>query len=416
MSTHAPIAPSALALTVACAASVGLQASVVPLPPTDEELEGTAAHWIALQYASGYGRNWPVGSKFKSGGRDWEVDLDMVVGSVMYAQACGGVHPNLRLEDAVRVSWIHPTHCYGTPDAWRYFLDAREALTATFNGQQWVVPPELPRADFDAGRIKLVRVADYKYGHRYVEVFGCYQLVGYAAGVMERLGLDLNDPTLWLELILVQPRCYHKDGPVRRWVIQAHELIAYLNHARSAAYEALGEGPQLRDGKPRATTNDACIDCKARHVCKTLQYATGAFIDFSQAAEMVELPPEAMGQELAMVQDAIKRLEARESGLKVRAEAYMRAGAAVAFYHMEAGESRLVYKDDVNVDEFVGLGELCNVEVRKKQTRKDLLVTPTQAIQLGIDPGVMKSYAHRPPAALKLARDNSITARKVFSK
>lgn len=413
---HAPIAPSALALTVACPASVGLQASVIPLPPTDEELEGTAAHWIAMKYAQGYARDWPVGAKFKSGGREWEVDIDMVVGATMYAQACGGLHPNLRLEDAVRISSIHPEHCYGTPDGWRFFRDAREALTATFNGQAWEVPPQLPRAELDAGNVKLVRVIDYKYGHRYVEVFGCYQLVGYASGVLERLGLDIHDPTLWLELIIVQPRCYHREGPVRRWVIPAHELIAYLNIARSRAQEALGLGPQLSNGKPRAITNESCIDCKARHACKTLQYAAFALVEFSGSGEVVDIPAEAMGQELALIDDAIERLEARRTGLAVRAEAYIRNGTPVAFYHMEPGESRLVYKEDADVDELVGMGEVCGVDIRKARTKKDMVVTPTQAIQLGIDAEVMKSYAHRPPAALKLKRDNSTTARKVFSK
>jgi hypothetical protein len=409
MSTHAPIAPSALALTVACAASVQLQAAVVPLPPTDEELEGTAAHWVAMQYAAGNARVWPAGTKFMSGGREWTVDIDMVTGATMYANACGGPHTNLRLEDAVRCSEIHPEHCYGTPDAWRYFPDAREALNATYNGVQWVVPPEIPRAEFDAGRIKLVRDVDYKFGHRYVEVYGCFQLIAYVSGVLERLQLSEHDPALWLEMVLVQPRCFHKEGPVRRWVIHVSALRAWLNHAASAAREALGPSP-------RAQTNDACIDCKARHACVTLQRANGAYIDFSGAAELVELPPDAMGQELAMVQDALKRLEARETGLKARVEAYIRAGARVPLYSVEPGESRLIYLDNADTDELIGMGDTFGINIRKTLTKKDLVVTPTQAVQLGIDPNVMKSYAHRPPAALKLVRDSSIAVSKVFNK
>jgi hypothetical protein len=416
MSTHAPIAPSALALTVACAASVQLQAAVVPLPPTDEELEGTAAHWVAMQYAAGNGASWPVGTKFMSSGREWTVDIDMVTGATMYANACGGTHTNLRLEDAVRCSEIHPTHCWGTPDAWRYFTDAREALNATFTGTQWVVPPQLENEAFYQGRAKLVRNVDYKYGHRYVEVYGCFQLIAYVSGVLERLQLSENDPNLWLELILVQPRCFHKEGPVRRWVLHVSELRAWINVAASAAREALGEGPQLLNGLPRARTNDACIDCKARHSCAVLQRATGAFIDFSGAAELVDLPPDAMGQELAMVQDALKRLEARETGLKARVEAFIRGGSRVAFYSVEPGESRLIYRDDADTDELIGMGDTFGINIRKTLTKKDLVVTPTQAVQLGIDPNVMKSYAHRPPAALKLVRDSSIAVSKVFNK
>lgn len=405
MTEYAPYMPrpSTLALTVACPASVKLQAGVTPLPETDEEAEGTAAHFIAMKYAEGYAVEFPVGSKFKSGGRDWTVDLDMVTGAIMYREALGGPHPYLRLEDGVAIPRIHE-RLTGTPDAWRFFLDAREA----FAGRPWY-PSQFPTDDYHAGRIKLLRIGDYKFGHRYVEVFGNYQLSGYASGVMHRLELTDNDPYLWLELILVQPRNYHPDGPVRRWVIHASELRAYLNHAASATREALSENP-------RAITNNACIDCKARHACQTLQYATNAFVDFSGSAELVEMPHDAIGQELAIIDDAIDRLKARYTGLAAQADTLLRAGKQIAFYHMAPGESRLVYRDNVNIDEVVGLGELLGIQLRKPESLKNALVTPTQAIQLGIDEGVMSKYAHRPPAALKLTRDDSITARKVFAK
>lgn len=77
------IRPSGLALLVECAASAKLQASVPLLPPTEEELEGEAAHWVAMRYAAGYGRELPVGAKFMSKGREWTVDLDMVTGATM---------------------------------------------------------------------------------------------------------------------------------------------------------------------------------------------------------------------------------------------------------------------------------------------------------------------------------------------
>lgn len=386
--------PSRLALTVACPASLQLEASVPLLPETEEEAEGTAAHWIAMRYASGYHMQHPVGSKFISNGREWEVDLDMVVGAVMYTRALGGPHNDLRLEDGVTIKEIHPTHCRGTPDAFRYFPN-------------YVFPEGTPNVPAHA--VRLVRLGDYKFGHRFVEVYGCYQLLSYLSGVLDRLQLDERDEYLWAELVLVQPRSYHRDGPVRVWRFQISEMRAWLNHAMSAVREAL-------EPNPRAITNDSCTDCKARHVCVVKQRCAQALIDFSGVAEVVELPPEALGQELALVQDAIKRLEARETGLKAQAEVFARQGKPVAFYHMEAGGSYLIYKDDVNVDEVVDLGDVLGIDLRKERTKKATLVTPTQAIQLGIDAGVMAKYSHRPPASMKLTRDNSITASKVFSK
>lgn len=147
-----------------------------------------------------------------------------------------------------------------------------------------------------------------------------------------------------------------------------------------------------------------------------LQTQTMSLVDYAHTAERVELSPMALGQELAIVEDAIARLEARQSGLAAQAEAMIRAGGAVPFYGMAPGKSILQYLDNVNTDELVGFGDLINVNLRRKQERKDLVVTPTQAIQLGVDEEAMKAYAHRPPGKLRLARINSVTVRKVFNK
>lgn len=400
---HAPIAPSSLGLTVKCPGSVKLQKMVPQEPETEEQAEGNAAHYVALVYARGGARFLPIGAKFKVGKkpREWEVDADMAAGATLYANAIGGFHNELRTEDPVIPTRIHPVHCAGTPDARRFYPDARAAFATC--------PPEMSPEMFSAGHLKLLRVADYKYGHRYVEAFGNYQMIAYAVGALERMQLDDLDPNLWVELMIVQPRCYTREGPVRSWLVQASALRPFVNIASNKAHEALGDDPPCY-------TNDSCIDCRARHVCKTLQYATGAFIDFSTSAELVEMPHEAIGAELAMVEDAIDRLKARATGLAAQAETLIRQGKPVAFFHMEPGQSRLAYKDDVNVDEVIGLGELIGIDLRKPQTKKDSLLTPTQAIQMGVDENVMKIYAHRPPAALKLTRDDSTTLRKVFAK
>lgn len=400
------IRPSSLALTVACNASVLMQESVPPLPETDDEAEGTAGHWVARRYVAGFGHELPVGAKFHSSGREWAVDMDMHAGAVMYARALGAPHPTLQIERTMPIPAVHPSEAGGTPDAWNYFPDARVAYA--------VRPPEFPLEAFLAGLIKVIRVGDYKYGHRFVEIFEHLQLVGYYAGILDILNLSDTDPYLWIEMILVQPRSYHRDGPVRVWRVQASRLRNLLIACNDAAGRALADnigGPFA----PLAKTGPHCIDCKARHVCKTLQVNVGALVDFAHTAERVELPPQALGQELAIVQDAMKRLEARYEGLAAQAESLIRAGRAVPFYSMEAGQSRLSYLDNVNADELVGLGDLIGVELRRPLTLKDQIVTPTQAVQLGIDESVMKAYAHRPPGKLKLARDKSVTARKVFS-
>ena len=398
--------PSSLALIIACNAALQLQESVTPLPPTDEEREGTAAHWVARRFLAGYGHELPVNAKFMSEGQEWVVDADMHAGALLYARTMGVPDPEMHIEETLPVKRVHDTECIGTPDAWRFFADARDAYHEC--------PPGLPRDKFDAGRIRLVRVGDYKYGHRHVEVFEHVQTSAYITAVMDKLELLDIDDDLYIEIFIVQPRSYHPDGPVRVWRTKAINLRNIIIDANTAVDQALM--PLGESFAPKATPGPHCGDCKARHVCRALQNASMKWVDYSHTAERVELDPMATGIELVLLSEAIKRLEARHSGLYAQAENMARSGQAVPYWHMEGGRSILTYFDNVNADELVGLGDLIGIDVRKKLQRKDLVVTPTQAINLGIEPEVMKAYAHRPPGALKLVRDNSITARKVFSK
>lgn len=399
--------PSSLALIHACNASLQLQESVPPQAPSEEKAEGTAAHWVARRYAAGYAHELPVGAKFHSEGRDWEVTRDMATGAATYARVVGGYHPDLHIEESVEVPEIHETECRGTPDSFRYFPDAREAYIVEATLGQ--CPEGLPAHKFAAGILKLVRLPDYKFGHRDVEVFENEQLTAYAFGVLRKLGLSHFDTDLYIEMILVQPRSYHRDGPVRIWRIQAAQLVELRNKLRESVYAALGPNPTARTGTH-------CLDCEARYVCKTLQYASMRIVEFSQTAERVDLPPDAVGVELAIIDDAMALLKARRTGLAAQAETLARLGHLVPNYHMEPGESNLTYFDNVDVPELLALGDLVGVNLRRTQSLKDQVVTPTQAIALGIDREVMKSYAHRPPGKTKLVRDDSTTARKVFSK
>ncbi len=399
--------PSSLALTIACNASLQLQEQVPPLPPTEEEQEGTAAHWVARRYLAGYGHELPVGAKFHSEGKEWTVDADMHAGAVLYARALDAPDAELHIEEWLPIRRVHDSECEGTPDAHRYFPDARIAYPHA-------CPPGLPADRFQQGRIKLVRVGDYKYGHRYVEVFEHAQTSAYVSGVMDLHGLQDIDDDLYIEIIIVQPRSYSREGAVRVWrtkAINLRNIIIDANDAVDRALMPLGES-----FAPKATPGGHCIDCKARHVCGALQNSGFKWIDHSYTAERVELSSTAVGIELALLQEAMKRLEARKTGLEAQAEVMLRSGQSVPHFHMGPGKSVLTYYDNVNADELVGLGDLIGVDLRKKLARKDLVVTPTQAINLGIDPDVMSAYASRPTPALKLTRDNSITARKVFSK
>jgi hypothetical protein len=333
----------------------------------------------------------------------------MYAGAKMYARAMGTPDPEIHIEQWVKIPRVHETDCAGTPDAWRYFPDARVAYP---DG----CPSGLPVDRFNAGLIKLIRAGDYKFGHRYVEVFEMPQVTAYLSGVMDTvLELSEMDEDLYVELIVVQPRSYHREGPVRRWITRAFGLRDVLIAAHVAVERALIPLDDLSFA-PQAKTGRHCLDCRARHVCTTLQRNTAVLVDFASTPERDQLDTMSLGQELVILQEAIKRLEARETGLAAQASAMIRSGQSVPFYHMEPGRSTLAYFENVTANEIVSFGDLAGVDLRRPQKLKDVVVTPTQAIDLGIDEKVMEAYAKRLPSALRLTRDNSVAIRKVFAK
>lgn len=377
---HARIAPSSLDLTVECTASVTLQEACPPQPPTEEKQEGEAAHLVAMWAAQS--RLLAVGERFVTrDGREWTVDIDMHNGAKRYAAALGGFHTNLRLEQGVKISAVHPEHSWGTPDAFRMFTL-----------KQWgeTVGPDITRlvdlTTFD----NVVRVGDYKYGHRFVEVFECWQLMDYGWGVLELL--KLSDERTLFEFILVQPRGYHRDGPVRVWRVHAMQLRALLNIAFAKAHEALGPSPV-------ATTGRHCLDCAARHLCVTFKQVNQNVLDYSGAAELMPLDVESMGQELRIVDAALQRLNARRTGLAVAVESTIRAGKRVPFYELGPGRSNLKWKPGVTPQEIADFGDLIGIQLRKPLE----VFTPTQCVDAGVDEAAIKQdYAERPPAPLKL--------------
>ncbi len=350
---HARIAFHSLGRTVQCPGSVAL-CEKYPDPPTDEADEGTEAHRLALQAATGC----------LVGGSD-----DMARGAAKWAShvGAGGL-----LEIPTQATAIHATECWGTPDFRAYDPVAN-----------------------------LLRVSDYKYGFELVEAAGNYQLIAAAIATVDELGLSpAVREAMTCELSIVQPRGYHGDGPIRTWTVKLLDLMHYLAQARAAAFDALGPNPRLRRGPE-------CKYCPARHVCAELQNHGYAAADYSHRNQPVELNPDALGVELGMLEDTAALLEARIIGLRAQAEHAVRAGQTVSGYGMKPGRSNLAWNDP---DSVLAAGDAFGVDLRKSAEP----ITPTQAKDRKLlTPELVAALATRPPAAMKLTR---INATKVFAK
>lgn len=240
-----------------------------------------------------------------------------------------------------------------------------------------------------------LHVLDLKFGYGYVPATSL-QLVNYALLEMERSGIDATrDQLIRVSLHIIQPRAFgHR--PIRTHTFSGSDLRAHANILRAAAIAATRIGPT-------ATTGPQCDHCNGRHVCDALRQVTGRVVDMSSASSPVDASPQAMGVELAVLETALRRMEARVSGLQEQVMHHVKAGAAGTGYRVEhgAGRERWVLPSE---DVVMLMGDA----VRKPGV---MLLTPAQARKAGIPTDGM---TERPAGASKLVRVDESAAAAVF--
>lgn len=378
---HARIAPSSLFRTVECPGWVQLAEGLPVEPDGPEAEEGTAAHWVADEWANG--NEVPYGTPIPAPGK-YAVDHDMIHGAKLWAQTVG--YGSVPAGMPVVSTRIHPTDCWGTPDRWLWDPIAR-----------------------------LLHVPDYKYGFGVVEAEGNWQGVGYAAGLLEALNV-MSDPDVRVNITIVQPRAYHKDGPVRTWKTDVGELRGWINIARSAAHEALpphGSDESLarmlfESAGPTMRTGPHCLHCPValNGKCGTLNAAVTEVTAWVGDINPVAMPIAALAVHAQILDDASVLLEAARTGVLAQIEALIRNGHAMPGWKLEPGRSNLQWSPFASIEAVQAAAG--SIPVLKPPA----LITPTQAAKAGVD---VSKLSNRPPAALKLVRDDGSEARRAFS-
>lgn len=341
------------------------------VPPSPAAAEGTAAHWVAWRGI--LGEVTKLNEKAPNG---ITVDADMIDGAVLYADTLGaymmaGGAGQWKAETKVTIPAIHED-CWGTPDFWSYDPAQR-----------------------------LLTVADYKYGHRYVEVFENKQMTAYAAGLIEQLGL--GDQTTKVRFIIVQPRSWSADGPVREWTTSAARLRPLVNALHAHVGAAMEKDALLVPGAH-------CLDCPAAAKCPANQRATEWALDFAHTVELVAMSPEEVGTRLAQVDAAKATLKSIGDALAEQAMGMIRAGKVVSNY--EVGFSSPRQKWNVPVAQLGALGTLYGVELTEMSAAK----TPKEAIKCKIPKGVIDAMSITPTGTPKLVPMDTLRTRKIFNK
>lgn len=376
---HSILAPSSAARWVACAASVLMEAM---FPETEDDKhaadEGTAAHWAAAEMLNGQlvalGQIAPNGVPLSD---------EMIDAAAMYVDAIdqslavhGLTRESLHVEERVDIHGIHALN-WGTPDAW--FYAPGPGVLALF---------------------------DFKFGHRFVSEFENWQLIDYAAGILDKLEIDgHSDQWLRVEMTIAQPRSYDRAGPVRTWRTTGAELRPYFNQLRHAAEDAMQTGAASRP-------NPECLHCRARHACDALQRDAYRSAALSGSSIPVDITPAALGLELHFLRAAMERMKGRISGLEEQAKQLLNRGERVPHFALVQSNGREKWAKPV--EEVVGLGALFNLDFNKPREP----VTPNQARTMlkkaGLPAEVIVAYSAR-SSSVELAPDNGSDARRVFS-
>lgn len=371
---HSILPPSSAARRVACPGSRALEAAYPELEESQEAREGRAAHWVAAEYLEG--RTVAVGLLAPN---NEIVTHDMIEGAEMYSKDVDLWRNSkyqlgaLFVEKKIEIPSIHKD-CWGTPDAWGWSAPHNEFF-----------------------------IWDYKFGHDFVEVYGNWQLIEYAAGILHSLNINGSQSQhTYVTMCIIQPRCFSRGEKVRKWRVSVNELRGYFNMLEAAEHKAM---------QPEAlcTPNPECNYCSARHVCSALQHAASTAITVSMQNVPHQLTPQQTGHELYRLEQAAKRIEARITGLKAQAVSQIERGERVPHYTLGVKSARQVWTIPVN--EVKMLGMMCGAIV----TKPEELVTPKQAITAGIPAAMVNKNSQVVPGSVQLVETDAREAAKAFA-
>jgi len=220
MAAHSKLGASSMHRWANCPGSVRLSEGI-PNRSSKYAEEGTLAHEVAAFYLEH--RGWPK-----------DADREMIENVKVYTDTVLGDLESSE-EGSVEMLVEHRFNLY----------DIYPGLFGTADGVVYY-PSE-----------KLLRVYDLKYGAGIaVEVEENEQLMYYALGALNSTGYPCDE----VEIVIVQPRCPHEDGAVRRWRFTSAALIDF-------AADVVTFARRTEDPNAPIVPGDWCRFCPASGTC-----------------------------------------------------------------------------------------------------------------------------------------------------
>lgn len=365
MKQHAKFSPSSFGRLMKCAAAFDMSRLYKEQGASPAAQEGTAAHWVAEQMLKAKGEPLSVGMPIPDM-PTLTVTQDMIDGAIEYLNYVSSIYSGVGssyLEETLSMPRLHDD-AFGTPDLW--FMQGQT-----------------------------LHVFDYKFGHGFVDEFENWQLLAYASGAISKAGVTPSS----IVMHIVQPRAYSSRGTCRSWGVGYDEFSAYELRLRTQLHA-------IASGDKTATPGNHCKYCVGRHACTTLQNACYTMIDVAQNNDALNLPPAALGVELALLHRASKLIEYRISGLEEQAKHLIQSGRRVANYSLVSSSGRTTWACDDK--EVLAFGQLFGLDLRQPKP-----ITPTQAAkQLPI---ALPDSMTVTPSSISLKEDDPNESRRIFS-
>lgn len=345
-----------LSRVMRCIGSI-LMERAVPEPDNDEaRSEGNAADWLAEQMFND--RHVTSGTKAPNG---WVITDDMIDYITEYVDA---------LSDQPGAMQVVTT--WGT--------DAFEVRG---------------RADWLGYNTHTneLRVRDLKYGHRIVSPVDNWTLLSHAIGFCIRNNVQPDR----IEISIHQPRPYHPEGPLRRWVIDYPGLIQ--------RHDAISQ--TLTYPTDALTTGEQCNKCHARYDCPALDKAAWSAVEATATAFNDNMSNDALAFERDQFEQAANMLKIKIDAVEELMTHRIKSGQVINGYAMQQRQGNRRFVSGLTAH---AISAALGVDLTT-----DKMPTPAEAERRGVNKDVLAALTERPNIGTKLTKiDPDAVARRAF--
>lgn len=314
--THSQVGASSCERWWNCPGSVRICATLPPQPPSEYAKEGTVLHAVAAYALQNNMTAWQAAQALvlkgaKEGGID-SIDFaqcEHVQTCIEVVREDLGKYPGCTLEIEKQFQLPH-TH----PDAW----GTNDANIGVF--------------------LKKLIVYDYKFGRGVsVEVEENKQMMYYGLGANQEGDYDE------IELVVIQPRAIHRDGPVRRWTLRKPELLAFGEELKARI-----SATERKDASLVCGPHCQKYFCPALAVCPAVKKQVSEIAQgvFDEPARELPSPDRLSVVELKRVLDTMPIIDAWIKAVEAHALNLLNNGNSVPGYKLVAKKSNRQWKDE----------------------------------------------------------------------